>query len=260
MDRFGPQGDAPRPASSPDAQDQGWRAVGPGGRPGRIKQHLPAARAASPPRLLLDACASGPPILQDGPPATFEWLVFPRSSEMVLVMVNRSPEAEVRAGAITLTEIEDAELPDPGTATGAARPGTVSDRAQTPWIASAVSPARMTPLRTAQNLVKYLGYCGATAVVVPEDLTDRGSPPKSRSGRPTKIRPARPARGDAADPRSAGYCALARARLRRARVACRGCRRQIRPKRCGGDWSASTARAGPMGRPIIRCTRTFAKR
>ena len=68
--------------------------------------------AAPGPRLLLDACASGPPILQDGPPATFDWVVFPRSAEVVLVIVNRNPEAEVRAGAITLTEIEDsAPLP-----------------------------------------------------------------------------------------------------------------------------------------------------
>ena len=45
----------------------------------------------------------------------------------------------------------------------------------------------MTRLRTAQNLVKYLGYCGATAVVVPEDLADRAGTPES-SGKLTKIR------------------------------------------------------------------------
>ena len=52
---------------------------------------------SAPPRLLLDACASGPPILRDGPAGSFEWVVFPHAAEMVLVMVNRSPEAEVRA-------------------------------------------------------------------------------------------------------------------------------------------------------------------
>ena len=66
-----------------------------------------AGAATSPARLLLDACASGPPILRDGPAASFDWVVFPHSAEMVLVMVNRSPEAEVRAGAITLSEIEE---------------------------------------------------------------------------------------------------------------------------------------------------------
>ena len=35
--------------------------------------------AGSAPRLLLDACASGPPILQDGPAAAFSWLVWPTS-------------------------------------------------------------------------------------------------------------------------------------------------------------------------------------
>ena len=93
-----PEGDASRPASSPDAQDQGGRAVGTGSRPGRTKQRSAAAAGVAAPRLLLDACASGPPILQDGPPAAFDWVVLPRSAEMVLVLVNRSPEAEVRLG------------------------------------------------------------------------------------------------------------------------------------------------------------------
>ena len=61
----------------------------------------------APSRLLLDACASGPPILKDGPPAAFTWLVWPSSSEMVLVLVNRSPDAEVRLGTVTLTELDD---------------------------------------------------------------------------------------------------------------------------------------------------------
>ena len=74
-----------------------------------VESNSVAGGATAVPRLLLDACASGPPILRDGPPAGFEWVVFPHSSEMVLVMVNRSPEAEVRAGAITLSEIEETD-------------------------------------------------------------------------------------------------------------------------------------------------------
>ncbi len=89
-----------------------------GGEPSALGVALvessPGGAASSPPRLLLDACASGPPILQDGPPATFEWVVFPRSLEIVLVMVNRSPEAEVRAGAITLTEMDETGTPSSG--------------------------------------------------------------------------------------------------------------------------------------------------
>ena len=126
----------------------------------------------SPPRLVLDACASGPPILQDGPPAYFEWLVFPRATELVLVMVNRSPEAEVRAGAITLTEIEDAGAPMPGPQRAERGLGLYL----TGFDALDRFGSRLgsnDPLRTAQNLVKYMGYCGATAAVVPEDLTER---------------------------------------------------------------------------------------
>ncbi len=79
----------------------GVAVIEPGGGPG------------SSPRLLLDACASGPPILHDGPPATFNWLVWPGSDEMVLVLLNRSAEAEVRLGMVTLTELD--ELPQPST-------------------------------------------------------------------------------------------------------------------------------------------------
>ncbi len=126
----------------------------------------------SPPRLVLDACASGPPILQDGPPAYFEWLVFPRAAELVLVMVNRSPEAEVRAGAITLTEIDDAGAP----AAGPQRAERGLGLYLTGFDGLDRFGSRLgsnDPLRMAQNLVKYMGYCGATAAVVPEDLTER---------------------------------------------------------------------------------------
>ena len=67
----------------------------------------------SPPRVLLDACASGPPILEDGPPATFIWLVWPSSAEMVLVLLNRSTDALVRLGTVTITELDDLPLTPP---------------------------------------------------------------------------------------------------------------------------------------------------
>jgi hypothetical protein len=130
-----------------------------------------AGGPSDPPRLLLDACASGPPILRDGPAGSFEWVVFPHASEMVLLMVNRSPESEVRAGAITLSEIDEVPVPSgPESATRAlglylTGPGSL-DR-------FGAAPGSSDPLRAAQNLVKYLGCCGATAVVLPEGLTDR---------------------------------------------------------------------------------------
>ena len=135
-----------------------------------------SAAAGAPPRLLLDACASGPPILLDGPAASFEWVVFPHSSEVLLLLVNRSPEAEVRAGAITLSEIDEATVLPPGPepvrrALGLYLTGPSSlDR-----FGASASQGSNDALRTAQNLVKYLGYCGATAVVLPEDVADRAA-------------------------------------------------------------------------------------
>ncbi len=131
------------------------------------------AAPSSQPRLLLDACASGPPILQDGPPATFDWVVFPRSPEMVLVMVNRSPEAEVRAGAIILTEIEEPPASPPPQKTTPQRGLGLYLTGTDALDRFGGRPGSNDSLRTAQNLVKYLSCCGATAVVVPEALSDR---------------------------------------------------------------------------------------
>ena len=140
-----------------------------------VESGNPNGAAGSIRRLLLDACASGPPILEDGPAASFNWVVFPRSTETVLLLVNRSPESEVRAGSITLTEIEDAA----GGPTGP-EPASPSSRALGLYLSGSDALDRFgahagsnDPLRTAQNLVKYLGCCGATALVLPEDLADR---------------------------------------------------------------------------------------
>ena len=129
----------------------------------------------SPSRLLLDACASGPPILKDGPPAAFTWLVWPGSSEMVLVLVNRSPDAEVRLGTVTLTELDDLQVAPPPS-----EPPPPSIRTLGLYLSGphALEPfggdqGFVDALTTAHNLVRYLGYCGASAVVLPEDLADR---------------------------------------------------------------------------------------
>ena len=135
------------------------------------------ASPGSPPRLLLDACASGPPILQNGPPATFTWLVWPNAAEMVLLLLNRSPDAEVKLGTVTLTEL-DVLPPAPVAAQPASTPGRTlgfylsGSRALEPFGANQSSADSLT---TAYNLAKYLGYCGVSAVVLPEDLTDRST-------------------------------------------------------------------------------------
>ena len=127
------------------------------------------------PRVLLDACVSGPPILEQGPPMVFSWLVSPNSTESVLVLVNRDTEAAVRLGTVTLTELD--EVPPPLSV-----PQPEKSKARTLGL-YLTGPHALDPFRgdsgpsgalvTARNLVKYLGYCGATAVVVPEEISDR---------------------------------------------------------------------------------------
>ena len=132
-----------------------------------------------PPRVLLDACASGPPILENGPTLAFSWLVWPGSTEAVLVLVNRDTEAVVRLGTVTLTELDD--VPAPPTLR---EPEALAARTLGLYLTGthALDPfgGRSGPgdaLAAARNLVKYLGYCGATAAVVPEELADRSRRP-----------------------------------------------------------------------------------
>jgi hypothetical protein len=134
-----------------------------------------ASHPENPPRVLLDACASGPPILEDGPTVAFSWLVWPGSTEPVLVLVNRDTETVVRLGTVTLTELED--VPPPPTLR---EPGTPDVRTLGLYLTGthALDPfghvsGPVEALAAARNLVKYLGYCGATAAVVPEELADR---------------------------------------------------------------------------------------
>ena len=133
------------------------------GRPGR------------PPRVLLDACASGPPVPLDGPPVAFRWLVWPGSPEVALVLVNRDPNTAVRMGTVTLTELENVPagpvVHEPDTAATRVLGLYLSGpRALDPY---GGDPGGGDLLATAVNLGKYVAYCGATAVAVPEDLADR---------------------------------------------------------------------------------------
>ena len=130
-----------------------------------------------PPRVLLDACASGPPILEDGPPATFTWLVWPSTTDMVMVLVNRSTDALVRLGTVTITELDDLPLTPPLSEPHSTAARTFGlylsgPHALEPFGGSSTSHD---PLETASNLAKYLAYCGASAVVLPEELADRST-------------------------------------------------------------------------------------
>jgi hypothetical protein len=94
---------------------------------------------------------------------------------MVLVLLNRSPDAEVRLGMVTLTELDDLpQLPRlPEANSKAARTFGLYLTGPDPLEPFGGNPAAHDPIITAENLVRYLGYCGASAVVLPESLADR---------------------------------------------------------------------------------------
>ena len=128
------------------------------------------------PRIVLDVCASGPPILQDGPPASFSWLVWPDAADPTLVLVNRDADATVQLGTVTLTEL--AEVPAPP---AIVPPGPESARGLGLVLSGpnpldrfgggASDPADL--LAASHNLVQYLASCGASVAVLPEGLSDR---------------------------------------------------------------------------------------
>jgi hypothetical protein len=124
-------------------------------------------------RVVLDACASGSPIVEGGPTATFSWPVWPDSETPVLVLVNRNATAPVQVGPIVLTEL--AELPPAGVVRGAER--SLGLHLESPRaldrFGGGGEPGRVDPVIQARNLATYLGHCGASTVVLPDGLADR---------------------------------------------------------------------------------------
>ena len=138
--------------------------VAPGGPSGR-------------PRLLLDAAATGPPPAEGSSPGAFSWPVWPDDADPVLVIVNRSDRQAARLASVELRE--EASEPTPAalgeTHPEAPRPlalhlagpsaldrfgGTVEDGPDDVW-------------GLANNLAAYALQCGASTVVLADDLADR---------------------------------------------------------------------------------------
>ncbi len=152
-----------------------------GGDPKSLGVALAVAPAEGRPgRMLLDAAAAGLPILENGPPETFSWFVWPDHPEPVCVVVNRG-EAPFRIARIQIEEFD--ELPDLRTV--ASR--SFSDRRtlaldfsgseQIGRFGGALEPVGglFDGVQFAENLAGYAGVCGASTVVVPEYLADRES-------------------------------------------------------------------------------------
>ena len=129
------------------------------------------------PRVVLDACASGPPLLEGGPAASFSWLVWPDDPDPVVVIVNRDPSAPVQLGTVTLTEL--AELPagppllEPEPATRRTLGiylGDPNALERFGFGSGEAGPGDL--LALGRNLAQYILTCGASAVVLPERLAD----------------------------------------------------------------------------------------
>lgn len=126
------------------------------------------------PRIVLDACATGPPILEGGPITSFSWLVWPEDPDPVLVLVNRDSAAPVQLGTVALAEIDGLPAPpsimEPssggrGLGLYLARPELVDRFGGGTGVGDS--------LALALNLTRYLAYCGASVVVLPEGLGER---------------------------------------------------------------------------------------
>lgn len=147
-----------------------------GGQPSALGVALvdsggPAGR----PRVLLDACASGPPILEGGPASSFSWLVWPDSPDPVLVLVNRDTLAPVHLGTVVLAELD--EVPGaPSIVEPKAEARSLGLYLATPDLLDrfgGVETSPADPLALAKNVTRYLTYCGASSLVVGEGLADR---------------------------------------------------------------------------------------
>ena len=125
-------------------------------------------------RVVLDACASGGPVLEGGPAATFSWPVWPDAEGPVLVLVNRNPSAPVQVGAVSLVELVDlAPSPLPADAGRSIGLHLAGPRALDRFGGGDEASGPFDPLAQARNLASYLAHVGASTVVLPDGLADR---------------------------------------------------------------------------------------
>ena len=137
----------------------------------------PATSVGARPRLLLDTAASGVNVAPAGQPATFSWLVWPDSTEPILVLVNQGVGAPVRLGLVTLHELSDCpddpavELPADAPARGLGLYLAGLDPLDR--FGGGLDGGAVDALSAAKNLGAYLSACGATAAVLPQRMADR---------------------------------------------------------------------------------------
>ncbi|WP_165073558.1 hypothetical protein [Paludisphaera rhizosphaerae] len=123
------------------------------------------------PRVLLDACGGG-----STGNVPLEWIVWPGSTEPILILLNRSRESDVTVGTVRLSELEPSTSGEPTSS-------EVGSRAIGVHLGEAGALERFVAsneqgiddsLATAENLASYLATCGARFVVLPDGLAERG--------------------------------------------------------------------------------------
>ncbi|WP_165245746.1 hypothetical protein [Paludisphaera soli] len=127
------------------------------------------------PRVLLDACgAEGP--AKDAVPPTLDWILWPGSTEPLLILINRNPASDVTIGSVKLVELEpqaDAPTPPPAQSESRKVGLQLAGRDALERFAVVPEPGLEDTLAEAKNLATYLTTCGASFVVLPERLEDR---------------------------------------------------------------------------------------
>ena len=129
------------------------------------------------PRVVLDTCVSGPPILKEGPPASFSWLVWPGCSEPQLLLLNRNSAGPVHLGTVKLVELD--KVPESPSVRVPKTPATrtvglyLTGSRPLDRFGGGGETGLIDSLEIARNLVSYASSCSASLVVLPERLSDR---------------------------------------------------------------------------------------
>src|SRR5262249_6767581 len=136
-----------------------------GGHPSALGIGLVGPGGGGRSRLLLDGCASGPPILPDAPPSTFTWLVWPGSHDPVLVLVTRARTggSAVQIGPVVLSELVDVPAGPSVEPSTSGLPRGLGLVLCGPDVLDRFGAGGESndALAAARNLGQYIEYCGA---------------------------------------------------------------------------------------------------
>ena len=183
----------PTPVSSAPPADRRRRRRPPLGGWGSASS--PRAERRGKARVVLDALRSGPPLIEGAGPSTFSWLVLARGGpSRMLVLVNRNASSAVRLERLVGLRRAGRRPARPGDRRKPDRHGgrTLGIDLTAPSAAHDRFGGAGDPLVAGRHLAKYLDYCGATAVVLPDALADRGRRQAARPAQAEEVTPSAP--------------------------------------------------------------------